>query len=60
VPKEGASIDKAALLRWYDGRVAEWWKPNDVAVVDDLPHTATGKVKKIELRRRFADFKLQD
>ncbi len=60
VPADGVSIDKAALLRWYDGRVAEWWKPSDVAVVDELPHTATGKVRKIELRRRFADFKLRD
>ncbi len=60
VPAEGAEIDKSALLRHYRGRVAEWWIPNDVVVLDELPHTATGKVRKIELRLRFADFKLPD
>jgi 3-(methylthio)propionyl---CoA ligase len=60
VANEGADIDKASLLAWYDGRVADWWIPNDVVVVDQLPHTATGKVRKIELRQQFADFKLPD
>lgn len=55
---EGKSADKAELLKYYDGRVADWWLPNDVVFVDELPHTATGKVKKLELRKQFADFKL--
>ncbi|MGI9271494.1 MAG: 3-(methylthio)propionyl-CoA ligase [Woeseiaceae bacterium] len=44
------------LLTYFDGKVASWWVPNDVAFVDELPHTATGKIKKIELRRQFADY----
>jgi non-ribosomal peptide synthetase component E (peptide arylation enzyme) len=36
--------------------VADWWIPNDVAFVDEMPHTATGKIKKIELRQQFADY----
>ncbi len=56
VAAKGQEIDKQALLAFFKGKVADWWIPNDVAVVDELPHTATGKIKKIELRRQFADY----
>ncbi len=60
VAAEGQEIDKQALLAFFKGKVADWWIPNDVAVVDELPHTATGKIKKIELRRQFADYALPE
>ncbi len=53
---EGQDLDKDAMLEYFDGKVATWWVPNDVVFVDELPHTATGKVKKIELRQQFADY----
>ena len=56
VAAEGQDIDKKELLDFFKGKVADWWIPNDVAFVDELPHTATGKVKKIELRRQFTDY----
>jgi fatty-acyl-CoA synthase len=56
VKAEGQDIDKDEMLAYFDGKVATWWIPNDVAFVDELPHTATGKVKKIELRKQFADY----
>lgn len=55
---EDAEVSKDELLGFFKGKVADWWIPNDVAFVDELPHTATGKVKKLELRRQFAEFKL--
>ena len=55
VPKPGESVDKDAMLAWFDGKVATWWKPDDVIVVDELPHGATGKVKKVDLRKQYAD-----
>ena len=58
VPKEEGGIDKQEMLDWFDGKVASWWKPDDVVFVTELPHTATGKVKKIELRKQFADYEL--
>ena len=58
VPKEEGGIDKQEMLSWFDGKVASWWKPDDVVFVNELPHTATGKVKKIELRKQFADYQL--
>ena len=56
VKAEGQDVDKDELLAFFKGKVADWWIPNDVAFVDEMPHTATGKVKKIELRRQFADY----
>ena len=57
VAKEGREIPKQEMLDWFDGRVASWWKPNDVAFVDELPHTATGKINKLALREQFADYR---
>ncbi len=56
VRAEGADVGKDDMLEYFDGKVATWWIPNDVVFVDELPHTATGKVKKIELRKQFADY----
>ena len=53
---EGQRADKEELLAFLKGKVADWWIPTDVAFVDEMPHTATGKIKKIELRKQFADY----
>jgi fatty-acyl-CoA synthase len=60
VKAEGEDVSKEDLLAFFDGKVATWWVPNDVVFVDELPHTATGKVKKIELRKQFAEYRLPD
>jgi len=57
---EGKEAGKDELLGFLKGKVADWWIPNDVAFVNELPHTATGKVKKIELRKQFADYALPE
>jgi fatty-acyl-CoA synthase len=56
----GQDIGKDEMLAYFDGKVAAWWIPNDVVFVDELPHTATGKVKKIELRKQFADYRFPE
>ena len=58
VKAEGQEVSKEDLLAFFDGKVAAWWIPNDVEFIDELPHTATGKIKKIELREQFADYRL--
>jgi len=60
VKAEGKDVDKDEMLAWFDGKVATWWIPSDVVFVDELPHTATGKVKKIELRRQFTDYRFPE
>jgi acyl-CoA synthetase (AMP-forming)/AMP-acid ligase II len=57
VREPGAQVSREDLLAWFGGKVARWWIPDDVVFVDELPHTATGKLSKLELRRRFADFR---
>ena len=58
VAKPGARLTHGTLLAHLTGKVAKWWLPDAVVFVDEIPHTATGKIRKTELRRRFADFKL--
>jgi fatty-acyl-CoA synthase len=56
--KDGATVSKESVLAYLDGKIAKWWMPDDVLIVTDLPHTATGKLLKNELRERFKDYKL--
>ena len=56
VPRDGQTINKAAVLKLYEGTVARWWVPDDVVVVAELPHTATGKLNKLALRERYGDY----
>ena len=52
-PREGRKPTKALLLQFLSEKLAKWQVPDDVVFVDSLPHTATGKLLKTELRRRF-------
>ncbi len=58
VRKPGASVTREDLLGFYAGKVAKWCMPDDVVFVDQLPHTATGKLLKTKLRQDFRDYKL--
>jgi fatty-acyl-CoA synthase len=58
VKKPGASVTREELLAFYEGKVAKWWIPDDVVFVEQLPHTATGKLLKTKLRQDFKDHKL--
>ncbi|MGI9374109.1 MAG: long-chain-fatty-acid--CoA ligase [Hyphomicrobiales bacterium] len=58
VPKEGTSPTKEGMLSFMEGKIAKWWIPDDVAFVDEIPHTATGKISKLQLRERFTDYVL--
>lgn len=58
VKAEGAELTREEMLDWFDGKIASWWLPDDVVFVDEMPHTATGKIKKIELREQFRDYRL--
>jgi fatty-acyl-CoA synthase len=58
VKREGASVTREDLLRYYDGKTAKWSIPDDVVFLEELPHTATGKLSKKTLRDRFRDYRL--
>ncbi|MFL9960965.1 3-(methylthio)propionyl-CoA ligase [Paraburkholderia sediminicola] len=53
VKRAGFDVTREALLAFYEGKVPKWWIPDDVAFVDELPHTATGKLQKLKLREAF-------
>ncbi|PZN95846.1 MAG: long-chain fatty acid--CoA ligase [Alphaproteobacteria bacterium] len=55
--KDGATVTKDTVLAYLDGKIAKWWTPDEVLVVDELPHTATGKLLKTELRERYKDYR---
>jgi fatty-acyl-CoA synthase len=58
VRKPEAELTRESMLRYLEGRVAKWWLPDDVVFVEELPHTATGKLHKMKLRERFRDYRL--
>jgi len=58
VLKEGRSVTRAEMLQFLSDKVARWWLPDDVVVVGEIPHTATGKILKTRLRELFRDHRL--
>jgi fatty-acyl-CoA synthase len=58
VAKPGANPTRESLLAYMEGKIAKWWMPDDVVFVPEIPHTATGKIQKTELRRTFEAYRL--
>ena len=51
--REAASVDTASVRAELDGKLARYKLPKNVIIVDELPRTASGKVRKADLRTRF-------
>jgi fatty-acyl-CoA synthase len=58
VKKPQAELSRDELIRFYDGKIAKWWTPDDVVFVDSIPLGATGKMQKNRLREMLADHRL--
>jgi len=58
VKEEGADVTKEAVIEHLKGTLAKWQLPDDVIFIDQLPHTATGKIQKMKLRSEYKDYKL--
>jgi fatty-acyl-CoA synthase len=58
VKNEGEDVTKEEILDYMEGKIAKWWMPDDVAFIEEIPHTATGKIQKLALREIFKDYKL--
>lgn len=58
VMKKGEKATKSEILDFMAGKIAKWWMPDDVAFIDEIPHTATGKIQKMALRDIFKDYVL--
>jgi acyl-CoA synthetase (AMP-forming)/AMP-acid ligase II len=58
VRRKGSSLDRDALLDFMKGKVASWWLPDDVAFVEAMPMTGTGKIHKLTLREQFKSYEM--
>ena len=56
IAREGSTPDKHAILASLGDKIAKWWVPEDCVFVDAIPHTATGKISKKDLREQFKDY----
>ena len=59
VRKPGSVVTADEVRAYLSGVVAKWWLPDAIEFVDDLPHTATGKLLKTALRDQYGDYRLQ-
>jgi benzoate-CoA ligase family protein len=55
VARQGCTIDDAAIDAHCRSRMAAYKRPRQVVVVDELPKTATGKIRRFALRERLAE-----
>lgn len=56
VRKPDVALDERELRAFLGAHVAKWWVPDEIAFVDALPHTGTGKISKKDLRDTFRDY----
>ncbi len=56
--KPDSKVTKEEVLKYLEGKIAKWWMPDDVAFVNEIPLTATGKIQKVALRDQFKAYKL--
>ncbi len=59
VRKPGSSVSDDEILAYLDGKIAKWWMPEGVEFVDEIPHTATGKIQKMKLREQFGGYQFK-
>ena len=60
IKNEGADVDEASVLEYLEGKIAKWWMPDAVIFVESLPHTATGKLLKIDLRKDYENYLIEN
>jgi acyl-CoA synthetase (AMP-forming)/AMP-acid ligase II len=58
VKRPGQEVTREELLKFFEGKIAKFWMPDDVAFLDALPTGATGKIQKNKLREQFREYKL--
>lgn len=57
--RAGKTLDEARLRKILAERVAKWWLPDAIIQVDSLPHTGTGKLRKVDIRDDYRDYLLE-
>ena len=57
--RPGCKATREDFLAYLKGRIADWWLPDDVLIVDEMPLGATGKLDKKRLRVLYGEHLLQ-
>jgi fatty-acyl-CoA synthase len=58
--RDGFDVDEVLVRNVLKDRIAKYKVPKRIVFVDDLPRTASGKVRKLELRRQYAGEKSKE
>ena len=58
VRRAGPQVSAEDLTSHLSARLAKWWLPDEILFVDELPHTATGKILKTKLREQYKNHRL--
>ncbi|MBW4332074.1 long-chain fatty acid--CoA ligase [Stakelama sp. CBK3Z-3] len=57
VRREGSDVSADAIRDYLTDHVAKWWLPDEILFVDELPHTATGKLLKTAIREQHKAYR---
>ena len=60
VRSSGSDVGEEQIREHLRGHVASWWLPDAIEFVEELPHTATGKISKKTLREQWRDYRFAD
>jgi acyl-CoA synthetase (AMP-forming)/AMP-acid ligase II len=60
VRQEGSGVCEASIRSHLAQHIAKWWQPDAIEFVEELPHTATGKLSKRTLREQFRNYRFPD
>jgi fatty-acyl-CoA synthase len=58
VRSHGSTVCEQTIRDHIAAHVTRWWLPDAIEFVEELPHTATGKLSKKTLREQYADYRL--
>jgi len=58
VKDPGSNVGEAEVRNYLSDQVAKWWLPDAIEFVETLPHTASGKLSKKDLRDQYRDYQL--
>ena len=59
IVSDNNELDKNSVQQYLASKVAKWWLPDDIIFIDELPHTATGKLQKRTLRDQYIDYLIE-
>ena len=60
VRKAGMEVSADEIRKHLAQHIAKWWMPDAIEFVAEIPHGATGKISKKDLREQFREYKLAD